>query len=159
MKNKGFTLIELLIVIALLGALAVGLLAAVDPFEQLKKGGDTSTRNTVSEFYNASIRYYASQNQFPWGTGAFGTISGLNSMGAYLTAIITTGELKQKFVELATTGRLAKISVYSSGADHISVCFRPDSKSFRNDQNTIFNASGETEAGCPTAGTCFWCVQ
>ena len=46
---KGFTLIELLIVIALLGALAVGLLAALDPFEQLKKGTDTGTRNTVSE--------------------------------------------------------------------------------------------------------------
>ncbi|PIP15151.1 hypothetical protein COX47_01365, partial [Candidatus Roizmanbacteria bacterium CG23_combo_of_CG06-09_8_20_14_all_35_49] len=30
-KFKGFTLIELLIVIALLGALAVGLLAALDP--------------------------------------------------------------------------------------------------------------------------------
>ena len=36
-QNKGFTLIELLIVIALLGALAVGLLATIDPFEQLKK--------------------------------------------------------------------------------------------------------------------------
>ena len=43
MKNrlqKGFTLIELLIVIALLGALAVGLIGALDPFEQLKKGTD-----------------------------------------------------------------------------------------------------------------------
>ena len=35
--QKGFTLIELLIVIALLGSLAVGLLATIDPFEQLKK--------------------------------------------------------------------------------------------------------------------------
>ena len=56
MKNKGFTLIELLIVIALLGALAVGLLAAVDPFEQLKKGSDTATRNTVITIINAVIR-------------------------------------------------------------------------------------------------------
>ena len=39
--SKGFTLIELLIVIELLGALAAGLLAAIDPFEQLKKGVDT----------------------------------------------------------------------------------------------------------------------
>ncbi|HEX7542609.1 MAG TPA: prepilin-type N-terminal cleavage/methylation domain-containing protein, partial [Patescibacteria group bacterium] len=64
--NKGFTLIELLIVIALLGALAVGLLAALDPFEQLKKGTDTSVRNTVSEYQGAVIRYYAIKNQMPW---------------------------------------------------------------------------------------------
>jgi len=33
--NKGFTLMELLIVIGVLGILAAGLLAAIDPFEQL----------------------------------------------------------------------------------------------------------------------------
>ena len=47
-KNKGFTLIELLIVIALLGALAVGLIGAIDPFEQLKKGADTGVRDLVN---------------------------------------------------------------------------------------------------------------
>ena len=64
--SKGFTLIELLIVIALLGALAVGLLATVDPFEQLKKGTDTSRRNTTSEIYNSMIRYYSVKNNMPW---------------------------------------------------------------------------------------------
>ena len=34
-------MIELLIVIGVLGILATGLLAAVDPFEQLKKARDT----------------------------------------------------------------------------------------------------------------------
>jgi len=36
-QNIGFTLMELLIVIGVLGILAAGLLAAIDPFEQLKK--------------------------------------------------------------------------------------------------------------------------
>ena len=35
-RNFGFTLMELLIVIGVLGILAAGLLAAIDPFEQLK---------------------------------------------------------------------------------------------------------------------------
>ncbi|MEK7634177.1 MAG: prepilin-type N-terminal cleavage/methylation domain-containing protein, partial [Patescibacteria group bacterium] len=64
----GFTLIELLIVIALLGALAVGLLAALDPFEQLKKGTDTGVRNTVSEVHGSIIRFYAIKNYMPWCT-------------------------------------------------------------------------------------------
>ena len=62
-QSFGFTLIELLIVIALLGALAVGLLATIDPFEQLKKGRDTSLRNTVAEFYNANLRYYSTKGE------------------------------------------------------------------------------------------------
>jgi len=64
---RGFTLIELLIVIALLGALAVGLLATIDPFEQLKKGRDTSQRNTTAEFYNANLRLLRNQGQLSLG--------------------------------------------------------------------------------------------
>jgi len=59
--TKGFTLIELLIVIALLGALAVALLAALDPLEQIKKGNDTGVRNTVAEIHGAMVRYSSLQ--------------------------------------------------------------------------------------------------
>src|SRR5258706_16406106 len=64
--NRGFTLIELLIVIALLGALAVGLIGALDPFEQLKKGTDTGTRDIVNQVQTAVIRYYSVKNAMPW---------------------------------------------------------------------------------------------
>ena len=37
-KTSGFTLIEILVVVALIGALFLGILATVDPLEQLKKG-------------------------------------------------------------------------------------------------------------------------
>ena len=42
--KKGFTLIELLIVIAILGILAIALLATLDPFEQLRKSRDGAKR-------------------------------------------------------------------------------------------------------------------
>jgi len=64
--SLGFTLIELLVVLGILGILAAGLLAAIDPFEQLKKGRDTNMRNTVIELLNATTRYYATHGDLPW---------------------------------------------------------------------------------------------
>lgn len=163
--KKGFTLIELLIVIALLGALAVGLLATIDPFEQLKKGRDTSIRNTVSEFYNANLRYYSTKGQFPWATD-FTFSTSVNALGAYVTELINAGELKNRFIELAGTSNLAKVIVTSTAPDHIATCYQPESKSFQEDLNTIYDSSAMVYAsGCKsqTSGTagnnCYFCVQ
>ena len=171
-NNLGFTLVELLIVIALLGALAIGLLATVDPFEQLKKGRDTATRNTVSELYNGFIRYYAINSKFPWNTtGQTGVTASLSAMSGYISAVANAGELKEKFIDLATTGRLAKITISSTSPtgtkEQISVCYAPESKSFRNDDNTNFDAVGDTVgtanlSNCTGRGgsnTCYWCMQ
>lgn len=164
-RNKGFTLIELLIVIALLGALAVGLLATIDPFEQLKKGRDTSLRNTVSEFYNANLRYYATKGEFFWGTsGSEGLLyPGFTST---IAELITVGELKNRFQELAGSGNLAKIYVNSTSGEHIASCFQPESKAFQEDLNTIYDSSGATSGvACKsqttgTAGSdCWFCIQ
>jgi prepilin-type N-terminal cleavage/methylation domain-containing protein len=176
-KNYGFTLIELLIVIALLGALAVGLLATVDPFEQLKKGQDTSIRNTTAEIYNAAIRYYAIRNSFPWTEG--GTLTNITgtrlsdttmtSGGGYLDAIISAGELKPEFIQLAA-GNLDSIYLTSTNdgsiQQNVAVCFQPQSKSFMNDKNSKFSASAVIEGNCigvnpgsAGASGCFWCVK
>ena len=112
--RKGFTLIELLIVIALLGALAIGLLATIDPFEQLKKGRDTSTRNTTLEAYNAELRYYSTKATFSWPTSSSFVAQPLSSLGSDITALISAGELKNQFIQLAGTGNLAKIFMSST---------------------------------------------
>jgi prepilin-type N-terminal cleavage/methylation domain-containing protein len=164
-STRGFTLIELLIVIALLGALAVGLLATIDPFEQLKKGRDTSQRNTVSEFYNANLRYYSTKGLFPFGTAGLATTS-VYDLGATVTALQNAGELKTNFMSLAGTGNLAKIYVTSTGAEHISVCFQPESKGFQIDPNTVYDQSGGTSITTCKSGTgasatdnCYYCIQ
>jgi prepilin-type N-terminal cleavage/methylation domain-containing protein len=167
MRKKAFTLIELLIVIALLGALAVGLLAALDPFEQLKKGTDTGVRNTVSEVHGAIIRYYAVKGNMPWESNSIGPIdlsSGYNTVG--LQKIVETGELKSDFSTLAGGDRLRKITVIGT-KESVTVCFRPESKSFRSDPNTKYNASGgEVGTGANNCGatnsntfSCYWCVK
>ncbi len=171
--SKGFTLIELLIVIALLGALAVGLLAALDPFEQLKKGTDTGIRNTVSEIHGAVIRYYAIKNNMPWcptGVGCPADPSGTDlstaPIGPQATAdtalynIVATGELKEDFSTLAS-GALTRVFVTGSQVNSsVTVCFRPTSKSFLADPNSQFDKLGVITV-CDTAdlNTCFWCVK
>ncbi|MCL4359660.1 prepilin-type N-terminal cleavage/methylation domain-containing protein [Patescibacteria group bacterium] len=162
---RGFTLIELLIVIALLGALAIGLLATIDPFEQLKKGRDTSTRNTELEYYNAELRSYSTKGVFTWPTSSTFTASQLNTMTSDLTSLINQGELKDQFVQLAGTGNLAKILVTSTDATHVSVCFKPESKSFQADPATIYGSDGVTssvtcKSQTSSGGTdCYYCVQ
>lgn len=175
--SKGFTLIELLIVIALLGALAVGLLAALDPFEQLKKGTDTGIRNTVSEFHGATIRFYALKNQMPWCDPAVSpatcndpndvTLTTLNG-APYYTAVdqvVNSGELKTEFVNLAGN---QMGSIHVSGVNDpptMSVCFMPTSKSFQADKNTKYGSDGQLYSGagsCKSAGgavDCWWCIQ
>ncbi len=161
-KNlQGFTLIELLIVIALLGALAVGLLAALDPFEQLKKGTDTGIRNTVSEIQGAVIRYYAIKTRMPWGNTTITGIAGTGGpFSTYLQSVIDTGELKKDFFNLAED-QLDNIYINAS-EQNITVCFQPQSKSFRSDNNTKFSETGGTPSGtCPDADSisCYWCVM
>lgn len=161
--KKGFTLIELLIVIALLGALAVGLLATIDPFEQLKKGRDTSLRNTVSEFYNANLRYYATKGAFPWTSfPTSGTVyAGFSST---VDELVSVGELKSRFWDLAGAGNLKKIYVSSPTSEQLAVCFKPESKAFQEDPNTIYDETGGTSiSNCKSVGTggtdCYFCVQ
>ena len=164
----GFTLIELLIVIALLGALAVGLLAALDPFEQLKKGTDTGVRNTVSEVHGSIIRFYAIKNYMPWCTDA--STCGTEPSGSALTDLVTTmidpiivtGELKTDFEALAGSGTLAKIFVTGVNVDAtVSVCYKPTAKSFISDPNTKYTVGGvdTCAAADPTQKTCYWCVK
>ena len=165
--SKGFTLIELLIVIALLGALAVGLLAALDPFEQLKKGTDTGVRNTVSEVHGALIRTYAIKNYMAWCTDAdtCGTEpsgKALTNLSTMIASIIATGELKTDFEALAGAGTLAKIFVTGVNADAtVSVCYKPTAKSFISDPNTKFTVLGidTCAAADPTQVSCYWCVK
>lgn len=169
----GFTLIELLIVIALLGALAVGLIGALDPFEQLKKGTDTGTRDLASQVHTAVIRYYAIKNQMPWcdNVDTCNDPSGADltdpDVDAGINRMRTAGELKDDFKDIHA-GTLDKIFITSdSSANTIAVCYRPSSKSFRADPNTKFDVSGvlqsdptQCEGNEGSGGTkCYWCIQ
>ncbi len=174
--TKGFTLIELLIVIALLGALAVALLAALDPLEQIKKGTDTGIRNTVSEIGSSFIRYSSVKGgSLPFSTITWGSVGTVDTGTAYMAiqSVIDAGELKQDFFTLAKDqlDRIFVTAVNNSGTQKAYVCFQPGSKSFRVDANTKFGTVAgvdgtmqelndcTADGTSATGGNCYWCVQ
>ena len=63
-----FTMIELLIVIAILGILAVAVLAAINPVEQINRGRDTGSRSDAEQLLSAIDRFYAYRGYYPWTT-------------------------------------------------------------------------------------------
>jgi len=189
--HVGFTMIELLIVISVLGILAVGLLAAVDPFEQLKKARDTNTRQSALSLQTSFIRYYATHGGLPWNTTSLATcygayagaspavpVSGIAISDADMSDCITTGpegdgELKDGFVLALSTGA-DSMFVTSTTASSASVCFAPQSKSVRAEENVKYDATGvDTSAVAPDNicsaawkaanptdfATCFYCAK
>lgn len=162
MRQKGFTLIELLIVIALIGALAVGLLATIDPIEQINKGRDSALQSQVREYYNANLRYYVPQQQYSMMTtnitdnltSAYGTAS--------LTNLINAGELKSNFTGAVGTANLAKIYFSSTSSVNLVVCYQPISKSFKSSPEAMYNNFGGTDATCNANSTsldCYICYK
>ncbi len=156
--SVGFTMIELLIVIGILGILATGLLAAVDPFEQLKKARDTNNRQSTVSLQTAFTRYYSTHGQLPWdspGVAAtcplgtmFGTPRGTSgvlvsnaTMVACVGLLESDGELKPGFV-LALGAVSSAMYVNSISAASVSTCFAPTSKAIFADSNTKYDSAG-----------------
>jgi prepilin-type N-terminal cleavage/methylation domain-containing protein len=57
-RNKGFTLIELLIVMAILGVLAVVVLVAINPVQQLARTRDAGRKSGVAQLGRSLEAYY-----------------------------------------------------------------------------------------------------
>src|SRR5258708_2058154 len=183
--QKGFTLIELLVVIGVLGILATGLLATIDPLEQFRKGADSNRRTTALELQNALIRYYSVHNTFPWdsstngGAGCNGglaplptIVSNVRSASSFLTCLnqfVSEGELKSTFpIQYSVLGALWLVDTTpaNSSSKSMAVCFEPDSKSESTKAQTNFTgtASGPNvplSSTCDpvTTSTCYTCAQ
>ncbi len=161
-KNAGFTLIELLVVIGILGILAAALIATVDPFEQLKKGRDTTTRNTALEYLNAMTRYYATHAKLPWDNAVTGCVApatavllSATTMTPCTAALETEGELKTGFgTAVANSGAddLIRVRTTAAGASNITLCFSPTAKSLKADNASQYSSacSGTINLACDT---------
>ncbi len=151
--KRGFTMIELLIVIAVLGILAVAVLAAINPIEQINRGRDTGSRSDAEQLLSAIDRYYASKGYYPWMSGAASLNTTTDSTNSDLLVIdggttdigdddqnfvdnLSTGgasEIKASFVSRVTDPTYNPLYIYNSGVSSEStyLCFVPKSASFR----------------------------
>lgn len=90
-SQMAFTMIELLIVIAILGILAVAVLAAINPIEQINRGRDTGSRSDAEQLLSAIDRFYAYKGYYPWVSNP-NNEAALPWRGVAGSASITVGE-------------------------------------------------------------------
>ena len=135
-KSPAFTLIELIIGITILSLLAVALLAALDPIEQISKARDTAKRNLAVELHGAYVRYNANKDVYPQNlAAAVGQTNYQYLTSAQLktdiTALISAGELKPNFLQAAGSNldslRVGTV-VDAVNGTYLSICYKPQSK-------------------------------
>lgn len=182
MFKRGFTLIELLIVIAVLGILAVAVLSAINPIEQINRSRDTGSRSDSEQLISAIDRFYAnSGGYYPWKVNSTTPVSDATVWAVVdnsnwtdgTTTVLNklaeegTGELKSSFTNRIVAPKYNTLYKYNSGDPGAStyICFLAKSASF---QTEAGNRCGLTlpkdfpadacPEGCAAAKTCYSCL-
>lgn len=150
-------MIELLIVIAVLGILAVAVLAAINPIEQINRGRDTGSRSDAEQLLSAIDRYYAAQGNYPWQvestdpeamdwTDVSAVVDTTDPGVPILTKLSTggTSEIKESFVNRLNATGYNTLFLYNHGdqGDSTYICFKPDSGSFTEEAKTRCDGDG-----------------
>jgi len=101
--KKGFTLIELLIVMAILGVLAVVVLVAINPVQQLARTRDAGRKSGVGQVGRAMEAYYTAHG------GSY-----ITETATWINTLVTAGELST-----VPSAINAGVSGYTTCADNI----------------------------------------
>lgn len=153
----GFTMIELLIVISILGILAVAVLSAINPIEQINRGRDTGSQSDAEQLISATDRYYAYNGTYPWqGTAPGASLTDaaigwdvfdgalVNTNNINVTdELLAKDELKASFIDRVNSAT-NPLSIFNAGVnsgDSTYVCFNPASRAFQ-EQATARCAAG-----------------
>lgn len=140
----GFTMIELLVVIAIIGVLAVAVLSAINPLEQINKGKDTRARSDAAEILNGVDRYFATQELFPWNKMRAGNpgynpnstdpadafvVNDANGWN-WLYNLSDVDEVKSQFAVRLSSNNSMVLYKEAGATSPVHVCFIPSSKQF-----------------------------
>lgn len=144
-------MIELLIVIAVLGILAVAVLAAINPIEQINRGRDTGGQSDSEQLLSAIDRFYAARGYYPWmedpddseavAWAESDTITDpggcniLTKLGPGDATCTGSEEVKLSFINRISASDYNDLMIYNRGnpGDSVYLCFMPKSGSFSTD--------------------------
>lgn len=159
-----YLLVVLFLGLPILGIISAGLLASIDPFEQLKKARDANYRSMAIEVLSANQRYYADKGSFPWSASSNGDCVDLKSAvagstegllvdvkdeavsGCFSSELVNTGELKSGYFDNLEQG---KVFANIFKPVKLSVCYIPESKEEMNSDETV----------CDSTGKCYQCFN
>jgi prepilin-type N-terminal cleavage/methylation domain-containing protein len=162
-RNKGFTLIELLVVITLIGILAVAVLSAINPIEQINKARDAGRRADAAQILKALDRYFASTEEFPWNnTGWDDTITPISSafLGrASMNGVGICGDSET----VPAAGSYEDETVSSNGCSYEGLLISTDELKFQFTKRKAFRTTPNAEdkfylvkaANDPSVSVCF----
>lgn len=176
--NKGFTLVELLIVIGLLGAIALIVIAAINPIEQANRARDARYKADGGQLISAIERFYAAHSKFPWEV-CTGTCPSSEDEFTFVTAsdadvglcsssgcsaggtLITNDELKTEFLgrdwaKATTAEKQIFVGKGSGTSSSVYACFIPLAKSTKDKAITdsTVRSLSFTSGGIVADGTC-----
>jgi type II secretory pathway pseudopilin PulG len=173
--------VELLIVIGLLGAIALIVIAAINPIEQANRARDTRFKADGGQLISAIDRYFAANTEFPWMTvtstydayDAIGFVTAsdqeIGICGATCTAdgvLITSSELKTEFRNRdfiqnggagATVDEQILIGKETGSSASVYACYVPMANSTKKlavEKSQVFQPSTSTGSRGSPVSTC-----
>lgn len=123
LNKKGFTLIELLIVIAILGTLAVVVLLALNPVQQLARTRDAGRQSTITQLGHAMEAFATVRGGvYPDAGGAGDCDVGETAGEAWITNCLQGGEI-QAVPSNPTYSASAGVDCAAAASDEDDLCY------------------------------------
>ncbi|MEX0587542.1 MAG: prepilin-type N-terminal cleavage/methylation domain-containing protein [Patescibacteria group bacterium] len=149
--RKGFTLIELLIVITIIGILAVAVLSAINPIEQIRRATDQGIDSDAAELLNGLERYYTAFFEYPWDALGEADPNQILAQDSWVTELIDKGEVKPQFAD-----RDSWDVIFVTLAGTVPrLCFDPASSSVQ-EQADSEGKNKDGSSGCTS--NCYRCI-
>ena len=161
--KKGFTLIELLIVMAILGVLAVVVLVAINPVQQLARTRDAGRKSTVAQVGHAMEAFFTAHNGEYMSDEYCDDGAGVSRLPTdWMTCLVEAGEMSSVPSEInnsqGTTGAGGGVLLCDGSgnedAEENAVCYNVDDAASNATAAVIYTVleSQTEESKCPIAG-------